>query len=73
MTRLSIPLQQAVKVVALVLCYSLAASAVAQTPSAKPPDLSGSWGPYGGGRGADPNSRRFGQSDRGEAGVRQSL
>jgi hypothetical protein len=54
MKRLSIPFQQAIIVLALVLCYALATSAAAQAPSAKPPDLSGSWGPYGGGRGADP-------------------
>jgi len=54
MKRLSIPLPQAVLVLALVLFYSLGVSAVAQTPSVKPPDLSGAWGPYGGGRGADP-------------------
>jgi hypothetical protein len=38
----------------LVFYCVFAVSAFAQTPAAKPPDLSGSWGPYQGGRGADP-------------------
>jgi hypothetical protein len=39
----------------LVFCCVVAVSLAAQTPSAKPPDLSGAWGPYGaGGRGGDP-------------------
>jgi len=55
MKRLTITLQQSVPILALLLYYSLAASAIAaQAPSAKTPDLSGAWAPYGGGRGADP-------------------
>src|SRR5262245_8487170 len=53
MMRLPRQFRQAIAVAALVLCCSFIAAA--QTPAAKPPDLSGAWGPYGAaGRGADP-------------------
>jgi hypothetical protein len=55
MTRLSHPFRYAVLVVMLAFCFSIARSAAGQSQSAKSPDLSGAWGPYGAGaRGADP-------------------
>jgi len=55
MKRLSQLARHSVTVMALVLFYSLVPSAGGQTPAAKPPDLNGSWGPYGAaGRGGDP-------------------
>jgi len=54
MKRLSQLARHFATVMVLVLSYSFV-PALSQTPAAKPPDLSGSWGPYGAaGRGGDP-------------------
>jgi len=54
MTRVSHSLRRNLIFLALGAIFSMAQFVAAQTPAAKPPDLSGAWGPYQGGRGGDP-------------------